>query len=40
MLDMGAREVEDPETADWDIRGCHVVAPVRSHGLEDYEACL
>ena len=30
LLDMGAREVEDPETADWDIRGCHVVAPVSS----------
>ena len=28
LLDMGAKEVEDPETADWDIRGCHVVAPV------------
>jgi len=28
LLDMGAREMEDPETADWDVRGCHVVAPV------------
>ena len=28
LLDMGAREVEDPEAADWDVRGCHVVAPV------------
>ena len=28
LLDMGSREAGDPETADWDIRGCHVVAPV------------
>jgi ribosomal protein RSM22 (predicted rRNA methylase) len=28
LLNMGAKEMEDPETADWDIRGCHVVAPV------------
>ena len=25
---MGAKEVEDPETVDRDIQGCHVVAPV------------
>ena len=25
---MGAKELEDPETSEWDIRGCHVVAPV------------
>lgn len=29
LLNMGAKEVEDSETVDWDIRGCHVVAPVR-----------
>jgi hypothetical protein len=28
LLDMGAKEVEDPDTASWDSRGSHVVAPV------------
>ena len=28
LLKMGAKEMENPETAEWDIRGCHVVAPV------------
>lgn len=39
LLDMGAKEVEDPETADWDIRGCHVVAPV-SPWLRGFNAFL
>lgn len=25
--------MEDPESADWDVRGCHVVAPVGSQFL-------
>lgn len=28
LLDMGAKEVNDPAAADWNIRGSHVVAPV------------
>ena len=28
LLDMGAREVEDPATDSWDVRGSHVAAPV------------
>ncbi|KAJ7109767.1 mitochondrial small ribosomal subunit Rsm22-domain-containing protein [Mycena epipterygia] len=27
LLDVGRKENNDPETADWDIRGSHVVAP-------------
>ncbi|KAF9654157.1 Rsm22-domain-containing protein [Thelephora ganbajun] len=32
LLDMGAKEVEDPQTADWDVRGCHIVAPCPHDG--------
>ena len=28
LLGMGAKEVEDSTTADWEIRGSYVVAPV------------
>lgn len=32
LLDMGAKEMEDPETAEWETRGCHVVAPCPHDG--------
>lgn len=28
---MGRREIEDPETVSWPVKGSHVVAPVRFH---------
>lgn len=30
LLRMGRKELEDPDTADWEIRGSHAVAPVRN----------
>ncbi|OAX42679.1 Rsm22-domain-containing protein [Rhizopogon vinicolor AM-OR11-026] len=32
LLDMGRKEFTDPETADWPIRGAHVVAPCPHDG--------
>ncbi|KIY46340.1 hypothetical protein FISHEDRAFT_17830, partial [Fistulina hepatica ATCC 64428] len=32
LLKMGEREMEDPETAEWPIRGCHVLAPCPHDG--------
>lgn len=29
LLRMGRKELEDPEAADWEVRGSHVIAPVR-----------
>ena len=28
MLEMGKKELEDPEAVDWPVRGSHVLAPV------------
>lgn len=28
LLSFGRKEMEDPETEDWEVRGSHVVAPV------------
>jgi hypothetical protein len=28
MLEMGKKELEDPEAANWPVRGSHVLAPV------------
>jgi hypothetical protein len=33
---MGAREVKDPATDSWDIRGAHVVAPVSSQLIQHF----
>ena len=36
LLRMGRKELEDPETADWPIKGAHVVAPVGATPSERY----
>ncbi len=28
LLEMGQKESDDPEAEHWDVKGCHVVAPV------------